>query len=137
MGDHPWADPGSESFATKLQRLFASVVRSDRSERTHSELAGALDVPESDVADWLAGRSEPTVSQLLLIADFFFGVADLEVFGDTSGSREINRQLAILAAVRRRAGSPETPALSGELTPEALLGVIKYLADSAKRDSCE
>ncbi|GJF01319.1 hypothetical protein PSD17_02830 [Pseudonocardia sp. D17] len=137
MRGRPWADPGPESFATKLARLFDSVVRKDRSKRTPGELADALNISESQVQDWLDGRSEPTVTHLPLVAEFFFGSPNLEVFGDTPSSRELNRQLDLLAAVRSRHDPAGDVAPSGDLTPEKLQRVIEYLASSARRDAGE
>lgn len=120
-----------EAFAPKLQRLFASVRRSDGPQYSKAEVATAVGVSRGYLYDLLNGKYEPGYALVVKLAEFF--EVELEYFADTEKSREINRQYELLA----RLGENNVNKLAtraSQLSPEKLRSVLEYIDFQASRD---
>lgn len=128
-------DPGADTFAAQLRRLFDSVKHTDGRNYTPREVAEEITrrghrLSRSYLYALLKGESQPSHALVQALADFF-GVP-LEYFSRSERGRELNRQYDILASLGEN-NVRQIAYRARQLSPEKLRSVLDYIDFEASR----
>ncbi|WP_031465842.1 helix-turn-helix domain-containing protein [Sciscionella sediminilitoris] len=127
-------EESENAFASRLQRLFASVRREDGSKYGKAEVAAAVGISRGYLYELLNGKYDPGYTLVERIAGFF--EVPLEYFSSSAKGQELNRQYELLAKL----GAEKVDRLAtraSQLSPEGLRSVLEYIDFQASRDRGE